>query len=280
MLQEFIKSQCLVLQLKLAFKSASVPNEALVHKALTTELQSLGNVLYSRSNASVWQKTLKRTEPKIDLIISSNNLDALSTVLFNLRGFTVPALDFDTNVLQPDPPLSLKESQTLQELCEKLRSVWSQNAHRRKSQSRDLAPFASLGPWTFKSTPVSHIQTSAATTLRAPTILPVDEQSHKQLHGSRFFDFSRWQPPRGNGANLSSEHQVDGFFDFAKAQLAADRRHVHLEPILYSDFESLPRELQDWLEDPDEASTNSEAESEDDSRRLDFLLRGFKGFER
>ncbi|SCU83987.1 LAFA_0D07272g1_1 [Lachancea sp. 'fantastica'] len=284
MLQRFIQSQCLILQLKVAYKSASVPNEAMVQQALTWELQKLGNVLYSRSNAAAWQKSFNRSQPHVDLVVSNKNLDALSNVLFNLRGLTLPVRG--RNPQTPafvDPFLSLKDYESLQELFEELKSVWVKNEHRRRSGSRDLEPFTNIGPWCFKSTPVSQIKTSAATSLETPPALYTKEESTEsdgQSHGSRFFDFSRWQPKHEEDVRLENKPEVEAFFEYAKGQLATDARHVYLEPVLYSDFDSLPRELQEWMDDSVTDSTLTQPDSEDETRRLDFLLHGFKGFDK
>ncbi|CEP60334.1 Mss18p LALA0_S01e08372g [Lachancea lanzarotensis] len=283
MLQRFIRSKCLIIQLRVAYKSVSVPNEALVQQALTWELQKLGNVLYSRSNAAAWQKSFNRTQPKIDLVISSNNLDALSSILFNLRGFTLPVRGLNSQAPQWDPFLSLKDYEPLQEVFEELKSVWTKNEHRKRSGSRDLEPFTNVGPWSFKSTPVGHIQTSAATSLEAPPALYTNEEpeeSDGQPHGSRFFNFRRWQPTHESDVRLENKPEAETFFEYVNGQLAADARHVYLDPVLYSDFDSLPRELQDWLDDSVRPSSPPQEDARDELRRLDFLLHGFKGFDR
>ncbi|SCV06037.1 LANO_0H20714g1_1 [Lachancea nothofagi CBS 11611] len=277
-LQQFVQSHCIVLQLRLTYKSVSAPNEALVHKAITSELQKFGNVLYSRSNAAVWQQTLKRSSPKIDLIMSSNQLHTLSYLLFNLRGFTVPTQKI--NLLPPDPLPTLKNFPQLVTVYKELRNRWTQNNHREKSRPRDLPPFVALDPWIFKSLPVNRIHTSKDSSMEINADSHFDIYEDRQVQGSRFFDFSRWQPPHDNGFIHTETEETDQFFDFAKTKLDS-RRHIFVEPVLYPDYDCLPQEIKFWLEDIDEDSEDHGARwSKGQSQRLDFLLHGFKGFER
>lgn len=276
-LHKFIQNNCIVMQLRLGYKSFSPPNESLVHIKIIRELQKLGNVLYASSNATAWQHTLKRSPSKIDLVISSNALGMLSAVLLNLRGFTMYK---DMRILQPhtveEPLLSLNASKVLEGLHRSVNAQWTRANHRLQSGSRELPPFTQVDPWFFRSIPAKEVMTSTNIPMSTEYNAPSDGDVRTlNFTGSRFFEFDRWQP-NDHDPSLPEKSEINDYFEFVGPQLN-DKSDVFLEPVIYPDYDSLPMGLKDWLGGITEENPQDWAPEE--TRKLDFMLHGFKGFE-
>ncbi|CUS21888.1 LAQU0S04e03136g1_1 [Lachancea quebecensis] len=277
-IHKFIQNNCIVMQLRLGYKSFSPLNESLVHIRIIRELQKLGNVLYASSNAAAWQHTLKRSPSKIDLVISSNALGKLSAVLLNLRGFSMHKnARIQQKPAEEEPLLSLNASKVLGDLHNHVNAQWAMANHRDQSRSRELPPFIRIDPWLFGGMPAKEVMTSTNVPMSTEYNTSSDgDVRTPYFSGSRFFEFDRWQP---NDRDLSSPEktEINDYYDFVGPQ-PNDRSYVYLEPVIYPDYDSLPVGLKDWLGGVMEE--NPENWTPEETRKLDFILHGFKGFER
>ncbi|SCU80097.1 LADA_0B05028g1_1 [Lachancea dasiensis] len=277
--QSFIQSRCIFLQFKLMYTGVSAPNEAAVHLAITSELRKLGNVLYAKGNAVNWRRTLNRSSPKIDLVMSSSNLAALATVLFNVRGFTVPDPDDDYKV--PGAFFSLNDSTALEGLHKELQQHWHRNS---QAPQRGLSPFVALGPWTFenKQSDTVKVPVHAPSDYEAKSLWPLN--SRHNLRESRFFDWDGNSRTSGDGGIEDATQRIrqesgerDQFFRFAAEKLGP-RRHVYLEPTLFPNPEALTPDLRSWLSGSTDKSDSGLELTKKEGKRLEFLLHGLKGF--
>lgn len=212
------------------------------------------------------------------MVISSSALGILSAVLLNLRGFSIPnSVPIPKRPLLQDSFTSLHESACLKELYSDVSAKWAHTDHRSRSRAWELSPFIISRSWIFNSTPAARVPTSRDDfmDLDFSDVSTYQGYHSREFTGSRFFDFSRWQPGLTTSSVNNTEKSAE-FYDYVESQFD-NSRHVYLEPVLYPDYDSLPTQLQNWLDRIGEEEATELTPEE--KRKLEFMLHGFKGFE-
>lgn len=273
----FLQTNCLILKLVLLHGTKSAPNELLWNSFITSELSKFSKVLYAKPTFSKLNNSLVSQEAKLDLVLSTRNVELLSTVLFNIRGVQMETnYRFQNELICPpiEEYFLLEESnQYLENLRTSLIKRWNVNRHSKMHLDGKTQSTIGISPWLFNSSPTKQVLTSDNNSVMLNRRNLMKGQYDLNDHqGSRFFQES---VKRDLPQSPSSSHSTHRFSSIIGEKSNLKHSSLALTPIIYESFDAMPYGLQKWLHNVVEDDYISQNDNID---RLDLLLDGFKGF--
>lgn len=289
----YIQKHCLILKLELFFRTSSAPNELLWNRYITAKLGEICKILYAKPTFSHLPNTLVSKRSRIDLVLSSSNVDQLLTVLFNLRGIEMGSFRTPGRTSSPISELFTLEDRNddLKNLHSSLLREWKVLNHRAACNRNEIQPLVKFSPMIFNSKPAQsiYINEDVHVSFAEREQLP-PEYDMSAHHGSRFFNVDRFSLPAGNNrvekrrenkenASFGDDENAREFYAFInRYQRGHSSDYVAITSKLYLRFDSLPYGLQKWLLGTCSDSGTLQKGQKDTSEKVDLLLHGFRGF--
>ncbi|CAI1781976.1 hypothetical protein SEUBUCD646_0P03980 [Saccharomyces eubayanus] len=257
----FLRRNCILVELKLFYDTLYPPKELYWNHRITTELSKFSDIKYARPTFAIGKGTFKKTSPKLDLILATPDIHKLATVLFNLRAFIMNKREEKLTVTMcqhgSGVPSNEGEDKDLDQKYSSLLNVWGGNARVQDSPFTQLQPDTNL---LFARRPVDYANTTEnrRVDLSSRDFFRLHEEQHERNEDDRAADYS--QSPA----------------EIRKSEYGPNM--IHLEPLLYHSYSSLPTNMKLWLNGvKDDKKTLMEID-ENATDKLDMLLHGFKGF--
>lgn len=264
---QFLQTHCLIMKLVLSHGPSTASNELLWNNHIISELSKICKVIYAKPTFTKLENTFTNRDARIDLVLSSNCTDRLSTVLFNIKGITMkkpPKIRTDLMCPGLKDIFALEHSnEDLEELHGLLLRKWN----RSKPSASYIASEQPviIKPWIFNNRPVKKVVTSGnlLVALNAPNIMKrqYDLSDHR---GSRFFQ----EGP------LTKLHDHTASIYHSSGPISSEG-YLKVKPVIYESLDSMPPRLQKWLHG---AIDDTVKINQHEQERLDLMLHGFKGF--
>lgn len=264
---QFLQTHCLIMKLVLSHSPSTASNELLWNNHIISELSKICKVIYAKPTFTKLENTFTNRDARIDLVLSSNFIDQLSTVLFNIKGITMkeqPNIRTDLMCSAIEDIFALEHgNEDLKELHNLVLRKWN----RTKPNASYMAsePPVIINPWIFNNRPIKKVVTSEnlLVALNAPNIMKrqYDLSDHR---GSRFFQVGP----------LTKAHDHTATVNHPSGPISSET-YLKVKPVIYESLDSMPLRLQKWLHG---AIDDTVKINQHEQERLDLMLHGFKGF--